>query len=304
MSKLKFSYIFDEEIDRVYDCFANAEINKDILFPNLVSSLEFTKGDRFDTENSEFSFTWKNYYKIKMIVQNVKRDHKFRTFTFRSLGIDRIPMQISMIHSYYWDTVDLKTVFILDLEYQDDFFEELIKAEVKETDIMKMCQNIENYLNSIIQGLEIRNTFLMDFPIEEIWKTISNPEIFFSVSGKKLIPIFKDKEVNLDSILEFIDSNDKRVNPTILTQMKVVNLFVTTNLITLTFLTFKRLYIANHKITFIIKRIDSNKSLFISSVRLLEPTDHKKYLTVTRFWKKVMTTYYNYAESKNKKKNK
>jgi hypothetical protein len=166
MSKLKFSYIFDEEMDRVYDCFTNLGINKDILFPNLVTNLKFTKGEKFDTENSEFSFTWKNYYKIKMIVQNVKRDDKFRTFTFRSLGIDRIPMQISLIHNYYWDTVDLKTVFILDLEYQDDFFEELIKAEVKETDIMNMCQNIENYLNSIIQGLEIRNTFLMNCPIE------------------------------------------------------------------------------------------------------------------------------------------
>ena len=302
MPKINYSYTFDEEFDRIYDCFTNAQINKDMAFSNLVSNLEFSKGERFDEENSEFSLTWKNYYNIKIIVEKTKKDKIFRTYTNRTLSIDKIPLNLELIFNFYWNTVEQKTLFVLVLEYQDEFFDELIKEEINQSDIVKICKNIEEYINSIIQGLDINISYLLNAPFEEIWKTISNPEIFFTISGKKLIPIFKEKEVNLNSILEFFDSNDKKLEPTILTQMAVDNLFVTSSYILLSIVTIKRLYIANHRITFIIKKIDNKKCMFISKVKLLEPTDHKKYLTVCRFWKKVMTTFYNYFESKKKEK--
>ena len=121
--------------------------------------------------------------------------------------------------------------------------------------------------------------------------------IFYYFS-KKLIPIFKDKEVNLDSTLEFIDSNDKKSESTILTQLIVDNLFVTSSYIKLSFVSFKRLYLTNHKITFIIKKFEANKSIFIVKLKVLEPCTHKLYLSIFKFWKKIITNYYNYFTSK------
>ena len=302
MPKIKYSYIFDEELDRVYDCFTNVQLNKGITFNNLVSNLKFIKGEKFDEENSEFSFIWKNYYEIKMVVQNVYQNTNFRTYTNKALYIDKITLQISIIFNYYWDTVEQKTLLIIVIEYQDTFFGDLIKTDFSQTDVLKMCERVEKYINSIIQGLDICNSFLLNVPIEDLWKTISNPEIFFTISGKKLIPIFKDKEVSLDSILEFYDSNDKLLNPTILTQMGVDTLFVTSNYIKISFVTYKRLYLSNHRITFIIKKLGDKKSMFIANVKLLEPCTHKIYLSVKKFWKKVMSNYYNHFECKNNKK--
>jgi hypothetical protein len=301
MPNIKYSYIFDEELDRVYDCFTNSQLNSGITFNNLVSKLKFIKGEKFDEENSEFSFIWKNYYEIKMIVENVKKNTNFRTYTNKALYIDKISLQISIIFNYFWDTVEQKTLLILDIEYQDAFFGDLIKTDFNQTDVLKICENVQNYINSIIQGLDINNSFLLNVPIEELWKTISNPEIFFTISGKKLIPIFKDKEVSLDSILEFYDSNDKLINPTILTQMGVDTLFVTSNYIKISFVTYKRLYLSSHRITFTIKKIENKKCMFIANVRLLEPCTHKIYLSVKKFWKKIMSNYYNHFECKNKK---
>ena len=148
-----------------------------------------------------------------MIVQNHINKENCRAFTHKSLFIDKVNIEISLIYYFYWDTLGQKTIFILDLEYKDEFFGDLIKSEVKQSDITKACEHVEKYINGISQGLEFSNSFLLNVPIEELWKTISNPAIFFTISGKKLIPIFKDKQVNLDSILEFIDSNDKfRIN--------------------------------------------------------------------------------------------
>jgi hypothetical protein len=302
MPNIKYSYIFDEELDRVYDCLTNAQLNLGIAYNNLVTKLHFIKGDRFDEENAEFSFIWKNYYEIKMIVQNVKKKENFRTYTNKSLDIDKLSLQISLTYYYYWDTIGQNTLLILDLEYKDEFFGDLIKTDFSKSDVLNICNNIKNYINSIIQGLDINNSFLVKAPIEELWKTISNPEIFFTISGKKLIPIFKEKEVQLNSVLEFYDSNDKQINPTIMTQMRVDILFVTSNYIKLSFVTFNRLKIAAHRITFIIKKVEDKKSMVFTKVKILEPCEHKIYLAVKRFWRKIMVNYYNHFESKSKKK--
>ena len=301
MPIIKFSYVFDEEIDRVYDCFTDTQLNNGVAFQNFVTKFKFIKGEKLTEENAEFSFIWKNYYEIKMIVQNVKNFNTFRTYTNKALYIDKITLQISITFNYYWDTVEQKTLLIIDADYQDEFFGDLIKSDFNQKDVLTICQNVETYINSIIQGLDINNSFLINSPIEDLWKTISNPEIFFTISGKKLIPIFKEKEVNLNSILEFYDTNDKQVSPTILTQMAVDTLYITSNYIKLSFVTIKRLKIASHRITFVIKKVEKNKTMFITIVKLLEPCPHKIYLSVKKFWKKIMVNYHNYFDLKNKK---
>ena len=301
MPIIKFSYVFDEEIDRVYDCFTDTQLNNGIAFQNFVTKFKFIKGEKLTEENAEFTFIWKNYYEIKMIVQNVKNFNTFRAYTNKALYIDKITLQISITFNYYWDTVEQKTLLIIDADYQDEFFGDLIKSDFNQKDVLTICKNVETYINSIIQGLDINNSFLINSPIEDLWKTISNPEIFFTISGKKLIPIFKEKEVNLNSILEFYDTNDKQINPTILTQMAVDTLYITSNYIKLSFVTIKRLKIASHRITFVIKKVEKNKTMFITIVKLLEPCPHKIYLSVKKFWKKIMVNYHNYFDPKSKK---
>ena len=303
MPIIKFSYVFDEEIDRVYDCFTDTQLNNGIAFQNFVTKFKFIKGEKLTEENAEFTFIWKNYYEIKMIVQNVKNSNTFRTYTNKAVYIDKITLQISITFNYYWDTVEQKTLLIIDADYQDEFFGDLIKSDFNQKDVLTICKNVETYINSIIQGLDINNSFLINSPIEDLWKTISNPEIFFTISGKKLIPIFKEKEVNLNSILEFYDTNDKQINPTILTQMAVDTLYITSNYIKLSFVTIKRLKIASHRITFVIKKVEKNKTMFFTYVKLLEPCPHKIYLSVKKFWKKIMLNYHNYFDLKNKKLN-
>jgi len=303
MPKIKFSYIFDEEIDRIYECMTDPQLNTGVAFMKLVTNLKFTKGDRFDEENAEFSFYWKNYYEMKMLIYNVKKENNYLTYTNKTLYIDKISsLQISIIYNYYWDTIEHKTIFILDLEYQDEFFGDLIKNEINQNDIITISENIENYLNSITKGLEINSSFLLNATFEQVWKTISNLGIFFSISGKKLIPIFEENEVNLNSELKFYDSNDKQSNPTILTHMAVDTLYVTSTEVKLSLVTTKRLYLASHRITFVIKKLENKKNMFNVNVRILEPVKHKIFLSVKKFWKNLMNNYYNYFEPKKTKK--
>jgi hypothetical protein len=83
--------------------------------------------------------------------------------------------------------------------------------------------------------------------------------------------------------------------------MAVDTLYITSNYIKLSFVTIKRLKIASHRITFVIKKVEKNKTMFFTYVKLLEPCPHKIYLSVKKFWKKIMLNYHNYFDLKNKK---
>ena len=110
MPRIKFSYIFDEEMDRVYESFSNIQLSRDVAFCDFVTNLKFIKGERSDEENSEFSLVWKNYYNIKMIVQNHINKENFRTYTHKVIFIDKVVIEMSFIYCYYWDTIDQKTI--------------------------------------------------------------------------------------------------------------------------------------------------------------------------------------------------
>ena len=42
--------------------------------------------------------------------------------------------------------------------------------------------------------------------------------------------------------------------------------------------------------------------MFIAKVRILEPCEHKLFLTIKKIWNNLMTSYYHSFESKKKKK--
>ena len=75
---------------------------------------------------------------------------------------------------------------------------------------------------------------------------------------------------------------------------------ITKNFIKVSFVSSNKLYLSSHRITFIVKKLDDKKSIFIVIVKLLEPSTHKKYLAVQKFWKNISFNYYNYFENNKK----
>ena len=56
------------------------------------------------------------------MIENVKNGSNYKTYTYRSILIDRLPFQISLVFNYYWNTIEQNTLFIIDLDYQDEFY--------------------------------------------------------------------------------------------------------------------------------------------------------------------------------------
>jgi len=154
MPKLSFSYIFDEEIERVFQAFIHVSASLRISFRNSLSELIFFEGKSFADENCQFSFKWKNYYTFKMISEKIIKTKFFKSFTHSSISIDKVPMQIKITFEFYWDSINENTIFILDLDYQDEFFTDLIKADFSEedklaSDLVKLHKDFYYTLNML-----------------------------------------------------------------------------------------------------------------------------------------------------------
>ena len=302
MPKIKFSYIFNDYFNRVFECFV--EVNNSINFKNLISYLKFCKGERFDEENAEYSFCWKDYYNFKMIVDKVDKQPFYRTLVHKSTYIDKVSIQISLIFNFLWESINEKTIFILELEYQDDFFTDLIKNDFTYEDMVKLCQGIEEYLSIFLKGLETYNCIYLNANIEKVRKYLLYPNLFFKIISNDIITIPKENEVSLDEIYELFAKSENPQNPIPITAYKVTNLIISSNFMKITYNTYKKISFPNIKLEFTIKELENNKCLFTINIKPNEPTTYEMNCNVCKFWKKRALEFYHFFEKNKKKKRK
>ena len=298
MMKINFSYIFDEELERVYNCFTDVTINTGIVFKDLITKLKFIKGERFDEENSEFSAIWKNYYELKMIVENVKKEPFLRTYTYKALFIDKVPSEISLIFNFYWNSIDEKTIFILEFIYYDEFFGDLFKTEFNKSDKIKICTNVENYLNTIVKGLEVYNSAIVNSSFEKIWKFSSNPKLLFNIFFKDFTIMTKDEQISLDTEILFYAKISNFSSPIPLIKLIVDSIIISSKYCKISFVTSQKLSLPNQKITIIIKLLEKHKTFFSIDIKILESITHDALVNLRKLWKKKMNTFINFFTSK------
>lgn len=301
--KIHFSYVFDEELERVYECFTDIRINTGITFKGLITKLKFVKGEeRFDEENSEFIAIFKNYYEIKMVVENIKNESYFKTYTNRSLSIDKVPSEISLVYSFYWNSIEEKTIFIFEFVYKDDFFTDLYKNEFNMVDKMKICTNVETYLNSITKGLEFSNIVVINSSFENIYKYFVNLKAFFTTLFKEFIIKCKDEQISLDSeiLLDLKISNSP--NPIPLISLKLEEILISSNFCQYSFISSKKQTLPNQKLIITLKLLDKHKTFFSVFVKVLECISHESLISLKKLWKKKLSEFTKYFELENKKK--
>jgi hypothetical protein len=113
-----------------------------------------------------------------MMIEDVINLPHYKSFTNKSISIDKICLQISIIFQFFQDSVNNKTIFLYEVKYEDEFFADLIKNEIKNEDVKQICLNVEKYLNNIVKGLEINNSILINQSFETLWNKYLHRKIF------------------------------------------------------------------------------------------------------------------------------
>ena len=301
MPKIKYSYIFHDYFERILQSFEEVSINTKLDHP--MSKINFYKGQRFDEENAEFSFCWKDYYEIKMIVEKVVKSPFIKSYTHRTVYIDKLPIILAFTFNFYWDSINETTILVIDLEYQDDFFTDLIKTDFSDEDKLNICKITESNLRMSLKGLETNICCCINTSMEKASKYLLFPNKFFKIASKDLIVVPKEAEVSLDETYELFAKSDKSPNLMPLTVYRVSSLLISSDCVKILFTTHKKISFPNIKLSFILRQLENKKCLLMISTKPNEPTNYEMSNNVYKFWKNRAMEFSKFFE-KNKKKEK
>lgn len=60
-----FTYTFNENIDKVYNCFTNFRIFTEVVLVGSISNFKMNTTNTLDKKEVEFEYTWKNSFTCK-----------------------------------------------------------------------------------------------------------------------------------------------------------------------------------------------------------------------------------------------
>ena len=296
MTKIKYSHIFNDDLKRVYEGFKQVS-DKIIAESNqLISNVKFHKGSNFDEINAEFSLCWKNYYHMELVVDNAIRTPYFRSIIQRTTSIDKLPIQITFNFNFYWDSINEKTIFIIELEYQDDFFTDLIKSEFSDEDKMNLFNNIESYLSTSLKGLDNEFSCVLNAPMDQIRKYILFPKLYFQIISKEKIFVINEKEIAIDRRYEIFSKNENSSENVLLTEIIIENLIITEKFIKVGYTTYKKVSFPDIKFIIIFKELANKTVLYTTIVKPNEPVGIDANRMTIKFWKRRMHDFYKFFE--------
>ena len=296
MTKIKYSHIFNDDIERVYEGFKQVSDKIMVESKQLISNLKFHKGYSFDEINAEFSLCWKNYYQIKLIVDNVIITPFYRSIVHRAISIDKLPIVITFNFNFYWDSINEKTIFIIELENQDDFFTDLIKNDFSDEDKMSIFNNIESYLSTTLKGLDNEFSCVLNAPMDQIRKYILFPKLYFQIISKEMIFVVNDQEIAIDRRYEIFSKDANTSENVLLTEVIIENLIITEKFIKVGYTTYKKVSFPDIKFIIIFKELANKTVLYTTIVKPNEPVGIDANRMTLKFWKRRMHDFYKFFE--------
>ena len=302
VTKIKYSHTFNDDLERVYEGFrlvtGKTESKK------ILSDIKFLKGNSFKEINAEFSYCWKNYYQINIIVDNVIQTPSFRSIVHRATSIDKLPILITFSHNFYWDSINEKTIFIIELDYQDEFFTELIKSDFNDEDFMSIYNIIESYLSTSLKGLDNGYSCVLNAPMDKIRKYILFPKLFFQIISKEKIFVINEQEIGIDRRYEIFSRDANSSENVLLTEIIIENLIITAKYIKVGYTTYKKVSFPDIKFILMFREL-ANKTVFYTFIiKPNEPVGIDANRMTFKFWKKRMLDFYKFFEKGIKKEGK
>ena len=296
MTKIKYSHIFNDDLKRVYEGFKQVSGKIMPESNQLISNVKFHKGSNFDEINAEFSLCWKNYYHMELVVDNAIRTPYFRSIIQRTTSIDKLPIQITFNFNFYWDSINEKTIFIIELEYQDDFFTDLIKREFSDEDKMNLFNNIESYLSTSLKGLDNEFSCVLNAPMDQIRKYILFPKLYFQIISKEKIFVINEQEIAIDKRYEIFSKDENSSENVLLTEIIIENLIITEKFIKVGYTTYKKVSFPDIKFIIIFKELANKTVLYTTIVKPNEPVGIDANRMTIKFWKRRMHDFYKFFE--------
>ena len=173
-NNLYFTYKFNEELDRIYNCFTNFRILTEVTLEGYLTNFQLNQAITLDGDGVEFSYCWKKKYSITMKTEKVIKSHSFRGFTHRAISIKEVDSSFDANYCFFYNSCEHCTIFKFEVFLKDKKYLPLFDEVFPLSDKMLICKKLENYLKNTNKDLVQYESIVINQPMLKVWNYVFN----------------------------------------------------------------------------------------------------------------------------------
>lgn len=181
IQEILHSHVFQEDIERVFECFDNRRILTEITYKDIISnntelSIEEESKSIDNNSNSNSNHTkilleWKNTFKFEMS-EKVINTPTYKSLIHNMYLFEPIKGEFTIIYNFYWNSCEKSTLLTIESQVEQFYFQ-LIEQEFPLKDRLTICSNVSNYLKTMTKNLIKIESIEIKHPMLQVWAFVS-----------------------------------------------------------------------------------------------------------------------------------
>ena len=209
--KRSFSYIYYEDIDRVYSCLTNKYVLNEIIFKDYISNLNYNNDSikQKELEGILISFVWKNNLNCEFRIDENENEYENKTINISFIKINEYINPFKLNCYFYWNSCEANTFILIEtITINSNFNDIILEKEINKETTKYFFQKIENYIKYDFNCLTQFDSIIIERNIKDIFNFIKelNRIIPFFYANSNNIYIEHLNHISFGSELKVYDS--------------------------------------------------------------------------------------------------
>jgi hypothetical protein len=166
------SYIYNDTIERVYDCYRTPECLNSVLKVKA-DSIECKGGD-YGKVGNKIVLGWKNVFIVEFEVIEVVDNETYKMLKFYTNKVEPYDLKYTLTFHFYSNMIENTTLFVHEMSFDNPQALETLDLNHDKKEKMEIFQGIENILNQLPNDLYQFESTTIEAKIDTVWKAISD----------------------------------------------------------------------------------------------------------------------------------
>ena len=189
-NKITFTYLFEDNIERVFHCFKTPDIFNQTL--KLAEEITVKDGKFYDELGTQLKFSWKKIFSVNFVIQQVIDKNYYKRIRFYANEVKPFNTLYTLNFHFYSNTIENSTLFVHEMIFDNEMGMNLLGNNHDNKEKKEMCEEINRILRKKIDELYQYESIIINNNISIVWENISDWNNLI-----KLAPIVGDS-VNYD----------------------------------------------------------------------------------------------------------
>jgi hypothetical protein len=172
INKITFTYLFEDNIIRVFNCFKSPEIFNQTL--KHAEEIDMKDGKYYDEIGTQVKFSWKKIFSVNFIVKQVIDNNYYKKLTFYANEVKPFNTLYTLNFHFYNNTIENSTLFVHEMIFDDELGMSLLGKNHDNREKIEMCQEIDRILKKKIDELYQYESIIINNKISRVWEEISD----------------------------------------------------------------------------------------------------------------------------------